>query len=527
LDAARRAGVGTLMTTITHAPPSLDGPPVGAPPPAPFTAKLAIGLAGVLVAAMMSGLNNRVGALGLADVQGALGLDADAGHLLGTVYTAAELAAMPISAWFGVTLSFRRFHLGIVVAFVAIGVLLPFAPDYSWLLALRALQGLAGGAMIPLLMTAALRFLPPPIKLHGLGLYSLTATFAPNVATWLAAAWVDDLGDWRLLYWQVVPAAMIALGAVWWGIPQDPVRTERFREIDWLGLATGPLGLALIAIGLLEGERLDWLHSPAITGALFSGGALFATFLVSEWFHHLPFIKLQLLERRNFWLAFLIFMGILVVLLASAALPADQLVHVQGFRPRELAPIGLIVSLPQLILAPIVSALLYKKWLDARYIMATGLFVVAVGCFLGSYVTSKWMVEQFWFAQACQTIGQPLAVIPLLFLITGVAAPMEGPFVSGLVNMLRSIATIVGSVGIEQGLIRSGAAHLRGMSDRAGRLGDLAGSHGSLARFEIQATTLAIADLYRLMALLAVVLILPTLFLQYLPAPSPPRPAKD
>ncbi|MCH3092970.1 hypothetical protein K3X08_14750, partial [Listeria monocytogenes] len=82
-------------------------------------------------------------------------------------------------------------------------------------------------------------------------------------------------------------------------------------------------------------------------------------FLISEWFHHLPFIKLQLLERRNFWLAFIVFMSILIVLLASSALPADQLVHVQGFRPREIAPIGLIVSLPQLVLAPIISALLY------------------------------------------------------------------------------------------------------------------------------------------------------------------------
>jgi hypothetical protein len=34
---------------------------------------------------------------------------------------------------------------------------------------------------------------------------------------------------------------------------------------------------------------------------MFIGGALlFATFLVNEWFHPLPFFKLQLLSRRNF-----------------------------------------------------------------------------------------------------------------------------------------------------------------------------------------------------------------------------------
>ena len=104
---------------------------------------------------------------------------------------------------------------------------------------------------------------------------------------------------------------------------------------------------------------------------------------------------------------------------------------------------------------------------------------------------------------------------------------MEGPFVSGLVNMLRSIATILGSVIIQQGLIDRGAAHMRGMVDRAGRLGGLGDAHSLLERFEVQATTLAIADLYRLMAVIAVVLIVPTLCLQYLPAPSLPRQTKD
>lgn len=516
------------MTTIAHAPHSNDGPPPGMPPPVPFGPRLATGLAGVLLAAMMSGLNNRVGALALIDVQGALGLDADAAHHVGTAYAAAELAAMPIAAWFAVTFSFRRFHMGIVGLFALLGVLMPLAPDYHWLLAMRAVQGLAGGAMIPLLMSAALRFLPQPIKLHGLGLYSLTATLAPNLGLWLAAAWVDRLGDWRMAYWQVVPIAMFAFWAVWWGIPQDPVRTERLRQIDLPGLLTGPLGLALIAIGLEEGERLDWFHSAEIAWCLLGGSALMVAFLISEWFHHLPFVKLQLLERRNFWLGFTIFVGMLVVFLSGSVLPANLLVEVHGFRPLQIAPIGLIVALPQLVLAPLISALLYRKWVDARRMMALGLLLVAASCWLGAGVTSRWMVAEFWLAQACQMLGQPMAIISLLFLATGVAAPMEGPFVSGMVNTLRTLALIVGAVGLEHGLIARGAAHMRGMVDRAGRLGEVPATMPHLLhRFEPQAATLSIADAYRVLGAAALVLAALTFFLQYLPPPIVARPAKD
>src|SRR3546814_2354457 len=66
-----------------------------AAPPAPAAAaappKRAIaGLVGILIAAMMAGLNNRVGALALADVRGALGFGLDDASWLTTVYSAGE-----------------------------------------------------------------------------------------------------------------------------------------------------------------------------------------------------------------------------------------------------------------------------------------------------------------------------------------------------------------------------------------------------------------------------------------------------
>jgi len=511
------------MTTITHARPSLDGPPVGAPAPAVWGVRLATGLGGVLVAAMMSGLNNRVGALTLTDMSGGIGISSDAAQWAGTIYGAAELAAMPISAWFAGTFSFRRMHLGITLVFLACALLLPFAPSYGWLITLRAVQGFAGGAMIPLLMSAALRFLPPAIKLHGLGLYSLTATFAPNLALWLAASWVDDLGDWRLIYWQVVPVALFALGAVWWGIPQDPMRPERMREIDWPALLTGPLGLALLAVALQQGERLDWFNSPLILGLVLTGAALLLIFLISEWSHHLPFIRLQLLGRRNIGLGLPLFIVMLLVISASSALPSTQLTQIHGFRPLQIAPIGLIISIPQLLLAPLVSALLYWRKADARLVASAGLLLMATGCWLGSRLTSDWMVAQFALAQACQMVGQPMAIISFLFLATSVAAPMEGQFVSGLVNMLVALAKICGAVIVQRFLSQDSASYLNQMTEASSGLIDLPVDPGALlSRYRPEALTLAISDLYLLVALVAAALVVPTLLMTHI---APPQPA--
>src|SRR3546814_10649731 len=97
-----------------------------AAPPAPAAAaappKRAIsGLLGIFLAAMMAGLNNRVGALALADVRGALGFGLDDASWLNTVYTAGELIVMPFAAWFAITLSIRRFHLWMLASCTGIG----------------------------------------------------------------------------------------------------------------------------------------------------------------------------------------------------------------------------------------------------------------------------------------------------------------------------------------------------------------------------------------------------------------------
>ena len=51
---------------------------------------------------------------------------------------------------------------------MVLGLLCPFAPNLPTLYVLRALQGVAGGCLPPMLIIVALRYLPPKVKLYGL-----------------------------------------------------------------------------------------------------------------------------------------------------------------------------------------------------------------------------------------------------------------------------------------------------------------------------------------------------------------------
>lgn len=520
------ASVGTRAP----APPDVSPGP-GATPGPVFGPRLVLGLLGVLLAAMVAGLNGRVPALALADLQGAFGLGQDEASWLDTAYYAGELAAMPFATWFAVTFSLRRAHAWALGVALALAAVLPLVHGLGLLLALRTVQGLFAGALIPMLMMSALRFLPPPIRLHGLALYAMTATFAPNVALWLAAWCVDRLDDWRWIYWHVIPPGLVAMALVGWGIPKMPMALARLGQANWAGMALGMPGLACLVVGLSQGVRLEWWHSPLIAAALLVGGAFTVLFLASEWRHPAPFMRLQLLERRNLGLGFTIFFCLLVVMTTAVGLPATVLGHLHGFRMQQLAALGLIVGLPQLVLGPLVALLLYQRWADARYLFVLGLVCIAAACWLASGLTDEWMVRQLWWAEALQAVGQPLAVVPLLFLATSVVAPMEGAYVSGIVNMLRALGTVCGGAVIGELTTLRGQFHAEMLLDEAARLLPRWPAHvgpsalaGILAE---QASVLAAADIYRVFAVVALVLIPFVLALQYIPAPvvPPPPPA--
>ena len=153
-----------------------------------------------------------------------------------------------------------------------------------------------------------------------------------------------------------------------------------------------------------------------------------ALFLLNEWFHPLPFFKIQLLRNRNLSHSLLTLGGVLVVLLgvilipssfgAAARLPATGNragAAGHGPAPADRAAVGGRAVQP----APGRLPLGAGRRLPAGAVMRAGLAADAG--------RSR---EQFYALEAVQIFAQPMAVIPLLMLATGGLAPQDGPFAS-------------------------------------------------------------------------------------------------
>ncbi len=496
------------MTSLTVTAPLAAAKPTAAVAPPVFGPRIIIGLVGVLLAVLVSGLNEMVTKVALADIRGALAIGYDEGTWLVASYTATSVAAMAFAPWCSVTFSLRRFTLYAISAFTLLGVLCPFAPNYESLLVMRTLQGLAGGALPPMLMTVALRFLPANVKLYGLAGYALTATFGPGLGTPLAGLWTEYVG-WQWTFWQIVVPCLFAMAAVAYGLPQDPLRLERFKSFNWRGLLLGFPAICMLVIGILQGNRLDWFESSLICGLLGGGLLLLVLFLINEWSQPIPFFKLQMLGIRNLSFALLTLAGVLVVLLAVVLIPSSYLAQVQGYRPVQTAPIMLLAALPQLIALPLVAALCNLRWVDCRWVLGIGLSMLALSCLGGSQLTSAWIRDDFYALQWLQIFGQPMAVLPLLMLSTGSITPMEGPYASAWFNTVKGLAAVIATGVIEALTTARLHFHSTMLVDNLGNSPLVQSDNAGLAhRLHQQALVLTSSDLYLCMAGVVVVLIL-------------------
>src|SRR5580658_8129883 len=119
-----------------------------------------LGVAGVLLGAMIATCTGRLLSVGLADLRGALHFGADEASWINTSFNASMMFIGPFSVYLGGILGPRRVLLSCACLFTAVSVVLPFCHSLAALIALLVLAGLSAGTFYPLTLSFVLRSLP-------------------------------------------------------------------------------------------------------------------------------------------------------------------------------------------------------------------------------------------------------------------------------------------------------------------------------------------------------------------------------
>jgi DHA2 family multidrug resistance protein len=367
-----------------------------------------LGVAGVLLGALIATCTGRLMSVGLADIRGALHLGVDEGSWINTTFNASMMFIGPFSVYLGGLLGPRRVLLACAWIFTAVSFLIPFCHSLEMVIALLIIAGLSAGTFYPLTLSFVLRSLPIRYVLVGIAMYAIDIVFTTDMAQAWESFFMEHL-SWRWIFWNGTVLTPIMIALVHFGIPWQPLPKPQPEHPmpNWRGFLYASLGLALLYIALDQGQRLDWFHSSLIIGLVAAGALLLLAAIVRHFLLPNPLINYRFLLHRNTLLLAPILISFRFIMLATVVSIPSFLGSVRGFLPLQEASVLAWVALPQFVLG--IAAMALMRRIDPRLILTAGFGLVGVACLLDARVTSVWAGPDFGIPQAVMAVGLALA----------------------------------------------------------------------------------------------------------------------
>lgn len=496
-----------------------DGRQVHSPGAPPLTGRLMFGLFGALVAGVMSLLNTRLTSFGVADLRGGVGIDLDLSNWVTTAFSVGSIAIVPATPWLTGIFSARRMLVVSVALTTASAGALATVPPYPIIVLLRFLQGVGTGALLPLLLMSVLRFTPLPQRIWGIALYACITTISPSVAE-PVAGWFTEYLSWKVIFWQNIVVAPVAIVPIMIGLPIEPLRLAVFRDTDYPAIIFCILGVAALTAALSQGQSLDWFDSGVINGLFVIAGVSLAAFVVNELTCGRPLIDVRLFKQVNFTLGMIVLLTFNFAMLGAYYVLSQFAAVVKGWRELQIGEILIWLALPQLLLTPLSALLL--RYIDARLLLACGLFTFSAGAYMATYITSDWIIDDFLPSQLVQACAFPFIMPPLVLITTALITPANAASGGALFNMVRSLAgtlgtALAGAVITVRERVHSAMILLNVQP------GDISKSAaGSVsARASEQAYVMAYADTFGMLGLIAIACLVLVLLLRETPVVRP------
>jgi DHA2 family multidrug resistance protein len=420
-------------------PPSRASDPA-APDRASATTWIAVLAA--MIGSFIAILNIQITNASLLNIEGGIGTGVDNGSWISTSYLIGEIVVIPLTDFLSRVFSFRRYMLASAALFAAFSVACAFTHDLPSMIAMRGLQGFAGGVLIPMAFTLVLTKLPKPQQPVGLAIFALSVTFAPAIGPTIGGYLTENYGWQTIFFVNVIPTA-IMVGALYLTLERAPMQLKLLREGDWAGIPTMAIGLSALQTVLEEGNKDDWFASPFIQRLAVIAVISLSLFVWIELTAEKPLIRLRLLKGRNFGIGTIAVTLLGFALFGSVYILPAYLGQAQGYNAEQIGKVLAWTGLPQLLLIPFVPKLMQR--FDTRYIAFAGLVIFAWSCFMNTAMSPDYSGDQLFIPNIVRAIGQAMVLTPLTSLTTGDIAPQDAAAASGISNMLRNLGGAIGT----------------------------------------------------------------------------------
>src|SRR5699024_1571188 len=283
------------------------------------------------LAVFMNVLDTTIANVSIPTITGNLAVSASQGAWIITAFAVPNAIAMPVSGWLGRQVGEVKLFVLCTALFTLASFLCGIAPSYSFLLIIRAVQGLVAGPMIPLSLSLLLANYPADKRGMASGIWGMTAVVGP-VAGPILGGWITDNFGWPWIFFINIPVGIFAVLLTWTLLRKHETPITR-EPLDVIGLVLMVIGVGALQIMLDKGNDDGWLQSSFIITMAAIAVVFLAFWVAWELTDDNPVVDLRLFARRNFAVAtWVMTLGFITYAAGIILLPL-WLQTVQGYTP--------------------------------------------------------------------------------------------------------------------------------------------------------------------------------------------------
>ena len=296
-------------------------------------------------------------------------------------YTVIMGVVSPLAAWFVHRFTLRNYFVYSMFAYAILSFASGLFANVYFIIVVRAVQGIAGAALIPVTMIAIYRFIPRHRQPFFLTIQNMSLSLGPAIGPVIAGLLLMVL-SWRWLFWFSVPLSILAGLLGMRVLPKED--SSSVAKIDIPSLVTIVIGSMLVLMGFSLASDMG-LDTPVIIAMIVVGAILCVYFIIRQGNLTSPILTFTSVRNREYALSLI---ANVLLSMALCLAPFVLAIYLQTVRGYSAFQYGLLLLIPAIFSvggAP-VSQKLYTM-VSSKALVVSGLACLSVGNLLLGFST--------------------------------------------------------------------------------------------------------------------------------------------
>jgi DHA2 family multidrug resistance protein len=412
---------------------------------------------GVMMATFMEVLDTSIANIALPHIAGSLSATPEEATWVLTSYLVSNAIVLPTTGWLANHFGRKRVFITCIFMFTLSSALCGLAWSLPTLIFARVLQGIGGGAMVPIAQSIMLESFPRQKRGAAMAIFAQGVVVAPILGPTLGG-WITDSYSWRWIFYINLPVGIMAILAAQWLVEDPPyIQRNKSATIDYVGFGLLAVWLATLQILLDKGQEADWFGAVWVRWFTLASVLSFAGFIWWQLKTKHPLVDLSVFKNRNFTIGLVLMTTLGAILYGTTAQIPLFLQTLMGYPALQsgyaMSPRGIAAFVTTFFVGRIVGKV------RAKWMLCVGFTLLAVSSFMLSNLNLQVSQINVIWPSIVNGIAISFIFVPLTTATMSQLAQQQLGNATGLYNLMRNLGGSIGIAFVTTMLARGAQVH--------------------------------------------------------------------